>query len=503
MMDSSSALLSPAVLIGAYLLHQLVTAPRVAAESSPRQAQTAAAAAPDGTGEEEQNGVEKPPARVRGISQASSSTAPIAPEERTLVKRCTSLLIWALGAAPCVVCTLCLQQGWSPSSWSSLLAPAGIVLLIAYEVGATRSNRRDSNRVASPEETAEGTAGVFASNQQTDCAQQQTLLWLARKSPKSWKISMPPFNRPVAGLLLDPICQQYNPPVFGLRIPKALMALFEVDGVKELARELNVTLPAYTISRAIQDKMHKVRRLVAEARKRTDCQAGQNAEAVRRLERFIDGFVALRASDIASPEAWDRWVCGHTGPGWMDKLEFSALLSNFGFDEPAAKALQTTEIDDPQDDGTVKMVSLEQYSLRWLSKAMAGYNVSGCLTDVASLVFAMNGAPPAEKPSERDVVNVIENVTSKIRAGDWLDLWVPSAMVHDAERDDILAWLLLRHIHQCRGTELAVLVQLPTPKPEFPELEKLDELFKRHGCETFRDPSSRNASAIKHTYHGT
>ena len=43
----------------------------------------------------------------------------------------------------------------------------------------------------------------------------------------------------------------------------------------------------------------------------------------------------------------------------------------------------------------------------------------------------------------------------------------------------------------------------PTPKPEFPELEQFDELFKKHECETFRDPSSRNAKAIKHTFHGT
>ena len=148
-------------------------------------------------------------------------------------------------------------------------------------------------------------------------------------------------------------------------------------------------------------------------------------------------------------------------------------------------------------------VALEQYSLRWLGKAMAGYNVAGCLTDVASLIFAMDGPPPTKKPTEGGVVEIIEKVATKLRIHDWDGLWIPTEMVHDAENDDILAWLLLRHIHKCRGTQLEVLVQLPTPKPEFPELEQFDELFKKHECETFRDPSSRNAKAIKHTFHGT
>ena len=134
---------------------------------------------------------------------------------------------------------------------------------------------------------------------------------------------------------------------------------------------------------------------------------------------------------------------------------------------------------------------------------MAGYNVAGCLADVANLIFAMNGDPPPKKPSEGKVVEVIESVVEKLRERKWSDLWIPTEVVHDAENDDILAWLLLRHVHKCRGTNVEVLVQLPTPNPEYPELEKFDVLFKKHGCETFRDPSSRNAKAIKHTFHGT
>ena len=106
--------------------------------------------------------------------------------------------------------------------------------------------------------------------------------------------------------------------------------------------------------------MFKVRLLIGEARKRTDCQSGQNNEAVRRLERFISDFEKLCAPDITGPEAWIEWVRERTvHPDWMERLEFSALLANFGFDEQAAHALQFTTIEDDQGgDGSVQRVLL-------------------------------------------------------------------------------------------------------------------------------------------------
>ena len=108
-------------------------------------------------------------------------------------------------------------------------------------------------------------ANIYASNQQTHYAQQQTLLWLALKKPSSWKISMPPFNRPLAGMQLDPVHQNYIVPVFGLRIPKALMALFEMDGVRQLADELEIKLPSYTVSKAVQARTRVDKQLLASA----------------------------------------------------------------------------------------------------------------------------------------------------------------------------------------------------------------------------------------------
>ena len=108
---------------------------------------------------------------------------------------------------------------------------------------------------------------------------------------------------------------------------------------------------------------------------------------------------------------------------------------------------------------------------------------------------------PAKDLDERKVAEAIDTVKAKLAAKQFDDLWIPTDMIHDAEFDDQLAWLLLRYVHKQKGTTLRTLVQLPTPKPEYPELEEFDQRFKKHGCETFRDPASRNAKAIKATYH--
>ena len=126
----------------------------------------------------------------------------------------------------------------------------------------------------------------------------------------------------------------------------------------------------------------------------------------------------------------------------------------------------------------------------------------------------MSGPPRESLPAEEEVVNVIETLTKAMRERRFEDLWIPTEMIHDAESDDQLAMLLLKYVHNRRRERLQatgsaappalrVLVQLPTPKTDYPELEELDQRFKVNGCETFRDPSSQNAKGIKHTLNRT
>ena len=314
--------------------------------------------------------------------------------------------------------------------------------------------------------TLSGSAfAVYACHQQTFYAQQRRDLWLEGKRISCLRLSMPPFNKPPPGVLLPDMSEQYEVPVFGLRISRAIMECFDLDGLPQVAQELGITLPRYGLSGFIQGKMFKVRRLISEARKRDDCQSGVNAEAISRLERFVEAFAALRTDEIDGPDAWHRWVSSFTADDWMEKQEFSHLLSNFGFSPETAKEIQLTEIDDRWDDGSTVKTTLEQYSLRWLSKAFAGYNVVGCLTDVANLIFAMKGKPPTPKPTEEEVVIIVREVAQKLREGEFKGLWIPTHMIHDAETDDLLSWLLLKYVNRgSAGSSLQVVFGHP-PNP--------------------------------------
>merc|ERR1712113_1163132 len=279
---------------------------------------------------------------------------------------------------------------------------------------------------------------IFQSNQQTVMAQEERERWLGGRMMESLRASMPPFNKPRRGVVLPALTEMYEVPVFGLRILSSIMKLFELPEVVQLAQSLDVEIPEYCVANFVQGKMGKVFKLIEVARRRPDCASGTNAKAVDRLSRFVGDFQKLKSSEIGSAAEWERFVNKYADEGWMDRLHFDHLLLNFGFQLETSKDLQSTEIDDMDRDGSIKKVTLEQYSLRWLGKAFAGYNVPGCLTDVANLVFAMRGAPPTEKLAELEIVEIISSVTQKVKAKDFSGLWVPTHMIHDAEVDDQL-----------------------------------------------------------------
>ena len=94
-----------------------------------------------------------------------------------------------------------------------------------------------------------------------------------------------------------------------MRINKALADFFEQPEVQEFATQLGAKelLPHYAVSSFVQGKMHKVRRLIEEARKREDCNDGKNAEGLVKLETFVTAFEQVKASDVGDFEAWHRW----------------------------------------------------------------------------------------------------------------------------------------------------------------------------------------------------
>merc|ERR550537_1389576 len=100
--------------------------------------------------------------------------------------------------------------------------------------------------------------------------------------------------------------------------------------------------------------------------------------------------------------------------------------------------------------GEEETTTYEQFGLRWLAKALTGFKPDGCLTDVVNLIYAMMGDPPEKDQTEQDVMRTLEDFKKRLasngRSG-FQDLWIPDKLVHDAESDDMLVWLLLRHVH--------------------------------------------------------
>ena len=85
----------------------------------------------------------------------------------------------------------------------------------------------------------------------------------------------------------------------------------------------------------------KARAIVEVAKQRADCTSGENAEAVAKLEGFLDAFEVVAAADIQGIDEWMDFVGKYAAPGWQDRLHFDHLLGNFGFTAQTARELQT------------------------------------------------------------------------------------------------------------------------------------------------------------------
>lgn len=99
------------------------------------------------------------------------------------------------------------------------------------------------------------------------------------------------------------------------------------------------------------------------------------------------------------------------------------------------------------------------------------------------------------------MVQLLEEMYTKIfEKRDFTGLWVPTHLVHDAETDDQLCWLILEYVHRHLGTQLHVLIQLPNER-EFDVVQRV--LAKPEGSgeqprvKVFRDVDSGNQVALR------
>ena len=341
---------------------------------------------------------------------------------------------------------------------------------------------------------------LFVCGQQTSKMQLQIKSLVAGKVMEGRiKAATPPFNVR-DGVVMREDCTTYNVPVFGPAIANAVMALFAGDAMETLAGELGVKIPAYQFSTFVQGKAHKIQTLVDACRARDDCKregsgSEQNAAAVDRLAKFVSDFQDIGQGHIQSKGQWHAFVDTHvacSGGGWESKLHFDHILTHcFGFEAETAAEIRATKHD--------ASTTLEQHSLRWLSSALLAFGPEGCLGDLVNLVVAMHSSTMPVDVSQRALVGTLTQFGGMLKSGDAAqqlcnrNIWVPTHLVHDAESDDTLAWLMLEHVRRLLGLpQLQTVVQLP----EDPVFDKGEEHFLSKGSIVFRDADSENAEAV-------
>jgi len=334
------------------------------------------------------------------------------------------------------------------------------------------------------------TTRVFWSGHLTKGHEERRRDWLSpiREADADIKFSYAPFNNKL-DLHVPASVERINVPAFGPSITNAVMGIFQSDEMKGIASRLGLTIPCYSLDKMIQEKMPKVRDMIKYCDETPEI-ASRNAAAIRKLEQFVEEFEALSEASIKGVSDWEAFVGRHVKPGWQTKLHFDHLLSNFGFEEAASNTIRRAQF--TKEDGKV---SFGQHSFRWLSKALSGYKPQGALTDVVNLVFALTG----DSYDGLDDIQIAEKIGAlgaKLCASEGVtaNLWIPTYFFMDAETDDCLAWVLAECICKRNKKKLHVLIQLPTDT-EFDELAA--KWMKVPGCEVWRDPDARNASALK------
>jgi len=342
---------------------------------------------------------------------------------------------------------------------------------------------------------------LYVCGQQTEGLNAQLASFLGwRTLVQPVKAAMPPFNRR-PGMVTLPTTVEFNAPVFGPAIANATMSLYDSPEMRALATELGIHIPDYRFDSFVQKKHVKVNDLVAVAKARPDCASGANAEAIRKLERFLAEFGALKTADVPDLKAWLAFCGKHAPAGWEQNLHFERILPFcFGFEPATAAALaahQHTTVDEKT--GATEAKSLQEWSLRWLSKAFGAYGPQGCLGDVVNLCLAMqHPAPPADS-SEAAIVAALgrlQRSMERAAAGDASELaalWLPTHLLQDAESDDTLSWLLLERVRRLLGAgPLRVMLQLGAE-------EKLDQVaahMASKGAVVWRDAGSKNGDAV-------
>lgn len=335
---------------------------------------------------------------------------------------------------------------------------------------------------------------VFISGQQTKLMLEK----IKMLSKSDVKTSFPPFNNLHLPEWNDEKKDDLDLPCYGTKIPVEIYELFNTKALHRELKNLQVDLHWRVDPFVLNMAKERIPLLANEIVKVT----GNTATATK-LMTFMTKLLN-ESQDVSSKPEWNQFISSCSIPDdWEEKLHFDSVLTLFGCSEEESKIILQTEIVVKE-----KPSSLQNYCVRWLSKALTAFQLNGCLVDVVNLIFAMLGLTTYKHDrtpwTEQDVVEKVrlfrQMVDTNGSGNTVSNLWIPQFFLHDAEKDDMLCWALLLALKNRNHAyhRLITMVQLPTDQI----FDQLEDRFKKiPGTLVFRDSQSRNQTALK-AVHG-
>lgn len=371
------------------------------------------------------------------------------------------------------------------------LAPLRPLLGVAH-AAPQREQRQDGMIPRWPRVHGVHVSGIFLAHHLTSNSENAHGIWLAEVWHPGMRArvvaSAPPFNGRFANYPRN--VEKFNKVCFGSRLSVSMMEIFSHPDIVQVAQDAGITIRGFEINDVIQKRMSRVMELVHELRTPRANLANSDIDATYRLEAFVNWISGLRNADVQSLQHWQQLLRERFGDRYEQRAQQDSTLSLFGFSQQASDYCSSTRRN--------RHSNWQQYALRWLDKALGTYGLCGSQADVCNYICAAMGQ---QAPDRSELTLTQQAVTdfNRLLVSDSLppDLWVPSHLVHDAEFDDALLYVLLKFLRiHLRQPPLQVLVQLPADRSIQPLREALESGAEH--TQVFVDPRAANQDALKH-----
>ena len=137
------------------------------------------------------------------------------------------------------------------------------------------------------------------------------------------------------------------------------------------------------------------------------------------------------------------------------------------------------------------------YVLSMFMKGFMLITIPGCFADVCNTIFAVRGKEESSNIETTEAV-IDDFINDVIKKCNYSELWIPTHVAHDAEKDDELSLVLLEYLNVCkhqhdRVPSISQLAQIPAYEIFRPLCSKFDNVFF--------DAGARNMQALSKHHH--